>query len=67
MRKESLMETAMADDGNTRSYHLLAAPELPPEPKLSPDPLLALYGSGKYLWSDEHADEYVARLRGGWD
>jgi hypothetical protein len=30
------------------------------------DPLLALYGSGKKLWSDEHADEYVARLRGGW-
>jgi hypothetical protein len=30
------------------------------------DPLLALYGSGKQLWADEHADEYVARLRGGW-
>ncbi|MGH9511663.1 MAG: hypothetical protein ACRD2U_05955 [Terriglobales bacterium] len=23
------------------------------------DPLLALYGSGKDLWADEHADEYV--------
>jgi hypothetical protein len=31
------------------------------------DPLLALYGSGKELWSDEHADEYVARLRAGWE
>jgi hypothetical protein len=31
------------------------------------DPLLALYGSGKELWSDEHADEYVARLRKGWE
>jgi hypothetical protein len=31
------------------------------------DPLLALYGSGKKLWSDEHADEYVARLRAGWE
>ena len=31
------------------------------------DPLLALYGSGKQLWADEHADEYVARLRKGWD
>jgi hypothetical protein len=31
------------------------------------DPLLALYGSGKELWSDEHGDEYVARLRAGWD
>lgn len=31
------------------------------------DPLLALYGSGKQLWSDEPADQYVARLREGWD
>lgn len=31
------------------------------------DPLLALYGSGKDLWADEHADEYVARLREGWE
>lgn len=30
------------------------------------DPLLALRGSGKHLWSDEHADEYVRRLREGW-
>ena len=27
------------------------------------DPLLDLAGSGKALWSDEHADEYVRRLR----
>jgi len=27
------------------------------------DPLLALRGSGKHLWADEHADEYVRRLR----
>ena len=31
------------------------------------DPLLALFGSGKSLWADEHADEYVARLRGDWE
>ena len=31
------------------------------------DPLLALYGSGKELWADDHADEYVARLREGWE
>jgi hypothetical protein len=31
------------------------------------DPLLALYGSGREVWADEHADDYVARLRGGWD
>jgi hypothetical protein len=30
------------------------------------DPLLALVGSGKGLWSDEHADDYVRRLREGW-
>jgi hypothetical protein len=30
------------------------------------DPLLSLRGSGKYLWADEHADEYVRRLREGW-
>jgi 5'-phosphate synthase pdxT subunit len=27
------------------------------------DPLLNLAGSGKQLWADEHADEYVRRLR----
>jgi hypothetical protein len=31
------------------------------------DPLLALYGSGKHIWADEHADAYVARLREGWE
>ncbi len=31
------------------------------------DPLLSLQGSGKHLWSDEHADEYVRRLRKGWE
>jgi len=31
--------------------------------KLQSDPLLALRGSGKLLWADEHADEYVNRLR----
>jgi hypothetical protein len=31
------------------------------------DPLLALRGSGKELWADEHADEYVRRLREGWE
>jgi hypothetical protein len=30
------------------------------------DPLLALRGSGKHLWADEHADEYVRRLREDW-
>jgi hypothetical protein len=31
------------------------------------DPLLKLYGDGKDLWADEDADEYVRRLREGWD
>ena len=31
------------------------------------DPLLALRGSGKNLWADEHADDYVLRLRKGWE
>ncbi len=31
------------------------------------DPLLALRGSGRELWRDEHADEYVRRLREDWD
>jgi hypothetical protein len=50
----------------------------PPQEKQSPsdcaetrssenDPLLALRGSGKELWADEHADEYVRRLREGWE
>ena len=30
------------------------------------DPLLSLRGSGKHLWADEHADEYVHRLRENW-
>jgi hypothetical protein len=31
------------------------------------DPLLGLYGSGRDLWADEPADEYVRRLREGWE
>lgn len=31
------------------------------------DPLLALRGSGRDLWKDEHADEYVRHLREGWE
>jgi len=35
-------------------------------PGKAPDPLLALRGSGRELWADEHADAYVNRLREGW-
>lgn len=31
------------------------------------DPLLSLRGSGRQLWSSEHADDYVRRLREGWE
>jgi hypothetical protein len=35
---------------------------------LEKDPLLSLAGSGMHLWlSDEPADEYVRRLREGWE
>ena len=37
------------------------------EERIKNDPLLALRGSGKELWADEHADEYVRRLREGWE
>ena len=30
------------------------------------DPLIALVGSGRELWADEHADNYIDRLREGW-
>lgn len=41
-----------------------AKPEATGEPRpVEPDPLLALRGTGKALWADEHADEYVRRLR----
>jgi len=30
---------------------------------LDDDPLLRLRGSGRIIWADEHADEYVERLR----
>ncbi len=37
------------------------------EDRVKNDPLLALYGSGKDLWADEHADEYIRHLREGWE
>jgi hypothetical protein len=37
------------------------------EDRIKNDPLLVPRGSGKELWADEHADEYVRRLREGWD
>jgi hypothetical protein len=53
-------------------YHLLLdwyAREYAPQRGRKPgtDPLLALRGSGRELWADEYADQYVRRLRGGWE
>ena len=31
------------------------------------DPLMELFGSGKDLWADEHPNDYVRRLREGWE
>jgi len=37
------------------------------EDAIKNDPLLSLRGTGRRLWADEHADEYVRRLREGWE
>ena len=40
--------------------------EKAPSPEFSnydDDPLIRLIGSGKHIWADEHADEYVENLR----
>jgi hypothetical protein len=37
------------------------------EDRIKNDPLLALVGDGRELWADEHADEYVRRIREGWE
>ena len=34
---------------------------------IADDPLMALYGSGRDFWADEHADDYVRRVRDGWE
>lgn len=37
------------------------------EERIKNDPLLQLVGDGKDLWADESADEYVRRIREGWE
>jgi len=36
-------------------------------PQSTIDPLLRLRGSGREIWKTEHADEYVRRMREGWE
>ncbi len=31
------------------------------------DPILSLRGLGKEIWVNEKPDEYVSRIRGGWE
>lgn len=38
-----------------------------PSAKKPLDALLRLKGSGRDIWKDEHADEYINRLREGWE
>ena len=35
--------------------------------EVNQDGIPGLRGSGKELWADEHADDYVRRLREGWE
>ena len=37
-----------------------------PNRAIENDPLISLAGSGRQLWSEEHADGYVDRFRAGW-
>jgi hypothetical protein len=37
------------------------------EDRIENDRLLGLYGSGQDVWADEPADDYVRRLREGWE
>jgi hypothetical protein len=48
-------------------YRNWSEQESNPTTKTKEDPLLALRGSGRGLWGDEHADDYVRRLREGWE
>jgi len=41
--------------------------QISPQDVVKNDPLLSLQGSGRHIWADEHADEYVRRLREGWE
>jgi hypothetical protein len=55
----------------TRDYHPLLdwyddwIRKQPPSESVNydDDPLIRLIGSGKHIWADEHADEYVENLR----
>lgn len=58
-----IVETAMDSKGGNRPQPNDTWPDAP----AASDPLLGLRGSGRELWADEHTDEYIMRLRGGWE
>lgn len=39
----------------------------PSAKRMIEDSILALIGLGKHIWADEDPDEYVRRLREGWE
>ena len=55
------MVTQTSSHGTKAGVNLLQSPT-----RIS-DAILALAGSGRELWADEHADDYVRRLREGWE
>ena len=69
--REGSKSIPKADDLPPRYRELLAWFEGWSKDKLQDaiknDPLLKLQGSGKHLWADEPADEYVNRLRDNWE
>jgi hypothetical protein len=38
-----------------------------PSERVEEDPILRLRGLGKEIWANQHPDEYVRRLREGWE
>jgi len=54
------------EDGNEQNHNQETGTRNEPHsrtPRYEDDPLLRLLGSGKRIWADEHADEYVNNLR----
>ena len=52
---------------NTRNSEDANAQRVRPDTRNENDPLLASQGSGRHLWADERADDYVRRLRENWN
>jgi hypothetical protein len=80
-QEEELINSAARQEKRARNSFLLVAaldrahsvlrPDAIPPPASTvsseEDPLLAAIGTGRHIWQDEHADEYIDGLRSGWD